>query len=332
MLNIARRLGALLLISSFALPALGQQKDAAKEGAKDAPKAPAGEVTLAWEFQKDKPFYQEMTSDSKQTLKLMGQEITQTQKHIFVFSWTPKEQDKDKNWIVTQKIEGIRVDIEIAGNKVQFDSSNQATAQNNQLADLFKALVGSEFKLTITPDLKITKIEGREEFINKLSKANPPMETILKQILGDEALKQMAEPSFAGVPPTPVKQGATWQKKIPMNMGPIGTYDTTYKFTYEGKEGKLDKVKVEEGLTYAPPGPNVSGTLPFKITKGTLTTKGATGKFLFDSEKKRMDSSELKLTLEGNLTIDIGGLTTDVALQQEQTTTVKTYDSNPMKK
>src|SRR5262249_27375514 len=149
--------------------------------------------------------------------------------------------------------------------KITYDSTKDTTGTGNPLADFFKALVGSKFKLTISPDLKVIKIEGRDEFLSKLTKANPQMEPLLKQILGDEALKQMAEPAFAAVPAMPVKKGATWEKKSQMNMGPIGTYDTTYKYTYEGKDGKLDKLKVDTTLAYQPPGANTSGTLPFKI-------------------------------------------------------------------
>jgi hypothetical protein len=323
MLTFSRWSGALLLTIGIALPALSQQKE--------APKAGGEEVTIKWEFQKDKPFYQEMTTSTKQTMKLMGQDLSQTQKQTFTFSWTPKEQTKEKNWVIVQKIEAIQMEVEIAGNKVNFDSVHDASNTGNALADFFKALVGSELKITLSPDLKIVSIEGREEFIKKLVAANPQMEPLLKQILGDEGLRQMAEPTFAAIPATPVKPGSTWEKKLALNLGPIGTFDTTYKFTYEGKEGKLEKIKIDAGLTYNPPGANVSGALPFKIKSAQLASKGGIGKFLFDSEKKRMDSSELKLTLDGNLQIDIGGMVTDVNLNQEQTTTVKTTDTNPTK-
>jgi hypothetical protein len=287
-------------------------------------------VTLKWEFQKDKPFYQEMTTETKQSMKVMGMDITQSQKQTFIFSWTPKEQDKDKNWVVQQKIEAVRMDVEIGGNRVNYDSTKDAGATGNPLADFFKALVGSQFMLTISPEMKIIKIEGRNEFIDKLVKANPQMEPLLKQILGDEALKQMADPAFAAVPNKPVKKGDTWERKSVLNMGPIGTYDTTYKYTYEGMQDKLHKIKVETTLVYQPPGPNAAGTLPFKIKAAKLDSKGGSGTILFNNEKHRLESSDTKLKLEGKLTIDISGMATDVDLSQEQTTTVKTTDTNPV--
>jgi hypothetical protein len=300
-----------LVFIALAVPALGQ------------------EATLKWEFQKGKPFYQEMTTDTKQNMKVMGMDITQNQKQTFIFGWTPKEQDKDKNWIVTQKIEGVKMDIEIGGNKITYDSIKDAAGTGNPLADFFKALVGSEFELTISPEMKVINIKGRDEFLNKLIKANPQMEPLLKQILGDEALKQMADPAFAAVPNKAVKKGDTWEKKSALNMGPIGSYDTTYKYTYEGKEGKLDKIKVDTVMTYAAPGANAGGNLPFKIKAAKLESKGGSGTILFDNEKHRLEKSDMKLKLEGTLTIDIGGMTTEVSLTQDQTTTVNTSETNP---
>ncbi len=288
-------------------------------------------MTLKWEFHKDKPIYQEMTTVTKQTMKTMGMDITQNNTQMFVFSWTPKEQDAAKNWIVVQKLEAVRMKTEIGGNTTEYDSTATNPTSGNALGEFFKALVGSEFKLTISPDLKVTKIEGRDEFIAKLIRANPQMEAILKQILGDEALKQMADPAFAAIPPKPVKKGDHWEKKLVLNMGPIGTYDTTNTYTYEGKDGKLDKIKVDTKLKYSAPGAAASGSLPFKIKSGTdLVSKTATGTVYFDNEKHRLDHSEMKLNLEGKLDIEVGGTSTQVDLNMEQTTTVKMTDTNPV--
>lgn len=297
-----------------------------------AAQASAQEVTLKWEFQKDKPIYQEMTTTTKQTMKVMGMDnITQNNSQTFIFSWTPKEQDANKNWILVQKLEAVKMSTEIGGAPTKYDSTEPAQAGGNALGEFFKALVGSEFKLTLSPDMKIIKIEGRDEFVSKLVRANPQMDAILRQILGDEALKQMAEPAFAAIPNKPVKKGDTWERKQTLNMGPIGTYDTVNKYTYEGKDAKLDKIKVETTLKYAAPGPAAAGALPFKIKPGTeLKSKSAGGTIFFDNEKHRLDHSEMKLALEGKLDIDVGGTSTQVELSMDQTTTVKMTDTNPV--
>jgi Family of unknown function (DUF6263) len=297
--------------------------------------APAlGQVDLKLKLDKGKPFYQEVTTETKQDMTVMGMKISQTQKQTFYFSWTPKDKDKDGNWIVTQKIEGVKLDIEIGGNKIPFDST-KPEAGAGPLTEFFKALVGSEFTLTIGKDMKVAKIEGRDEFLKKLSSTNQQMEPLLKQILSDESLKQMADPTFSVVPDKPVKAGDTWQKTSTLNMGPIGSFETTYKYLYEGpddKDKKLQKIKFETTLKYSPPGPNAGGGLPFKILKADLQGKDSNGTMLFDNDKGRVASSTASSKLTGNLSIEIGGMASSVDLDQTQTTTVKTSDDNPIKK
>ena len=292
------------------------------------------EVDIKWKFEKGKTFYQEMTTESKQTMKVMGIEINQTQKQTFFFSWTPDSQDeKDGSWRIKQKIEGVQMDLQISGTQITYDSFKEATAANNPLADFFKALIGAEFVLTLGKDMKVTKVEGKDEFLKKLTNVNQQMEPLLKQILSEEALKQMSDPTFAMIPDKPVKAGDTWKRTSRLNMGPIGTYESNMTYTFEGldeKDKNLAKIKVVTDLKYvAPTGPAGAAALPFKIVNADLKTKDATGTILFDVEKGRLQSSDAALTLEGKLNIDVSGMTSEVELNQKQTTKVKTLDSLP---
>jgi hypothetical protein len=210
--------------------------------------APAADMTtLKWKFEKDKPFYQEMSSDTTQNMKVAGSDIKNVQKQTFYFSWTPVEQDKDGNWILKQKIEGVKMKIEISGSPpIDYDSTKEGAA-TTPLGDFFKVLVGSEFTLTIDKDMKVIKIEGRDDFIKKLGGANPQMEPLLKQILSEDALKEMADPTFAAVKTGEIKVNDTWERPSKFDMGPIGKYNNLYKYTYQGMDQgntKLDRIKV----------------------------------------------------------------------------------------
>jgi hypothetical protein len=289
-------------------------------------------AALKWKLEKDKPFYQEMTTTTKQKMKVMNSDVNQDQSQTFIFSWTPVSQDKDGNWTIKQKIEGVKMSINIGGSAIDYDSTKEGGTAN-PLSDFFKQLVGSEFTLTLDKDLKVTKIDGRDAFVKKLSAANPQMEPLLNQILSEKALKEMADPTFASIPNKEVKKDENWKKESKLDMGPIGTYDNTYTYTYKGKDDKLEKIKVETALKYTPPADSGGANpLPFKIKKADLKSTKADGTIWFDADKGRIDHSETSLTLKGDLEIEIGGQTTKVELTQDQTTKFTTTDKNPLEK
>jgi len=330
---------ALLTAVGLSAPITAQDKEkdndkaAAKDKAAPTPAAPGDKVSLKWKFEKDKPFYQEMTTKTQQDMKVMGMDVKQNQDQTFYFSWQFKDEDKDKNTVVVQKIEGVKLTINVQGSPITFDSTNPGGA-NTALSEFFRALVGTEFKLTLDKDGKVIKVEGRDEFLKKLTQANQQMESLLKQILSEEALKQMADPTFGVTPPNDVAKGDTWTRESKLNLGPIGSYKGNYKYKYEGPDDKnkdLAKISVETTLAYEPPAEG-AGQLPFRIKEAKLASKNGKGTILFDTKKGRLEKSDQKIELDGKLTIEIAGMTTEVTLNQTQDTTINTSDTPQVKK
>lgn len=307
-----------------------QEKGKTDEKVAEKTAAADGKVELRWKFEKDKPIYQEMTSKTSQFMKVMGMEVNQTQEQTFYFSWTLKDQDKDNNLTLVQKIEGVKLKIDIAGNPITFDSNNPSSA-NTSLAEFFKQLVGAEFTLTLDKDMKVTKVAGRDEFLKKLGQANQSMEPLLKRVLNEEALKQMADPSFGFLPGKPVGKGDTWTRESKLSLGPIGGYKNTFKYTVESIENNIAKIKVESTLVYEAPTEAGEG-LPFKIKSAKLSSKEAGGTITWDVSKGRFDTQEMKIKLEGELDIEISSTVSKVELKQDQTTSIKTSDQPLMKK
>src|SRR5687768_8983225 len=62
------------------------------------PLAAQDKVNLAWKLEKDKAFYQEMLTIANQSMKVMGQDVTQKQSQTFYFSYTPTAVDSNGNW------------------------------------------------------------------------------------------------------------------------------------------------------------------------------------------------------------------------------------------
>lgn len=347
-----RRLTSFLFLAVMAIPfagldLFGQAKDDKNkkdtEPKKTEPKKEAagkdkdaGKPTLAWKFETSKPFYQTMTTKTDQTMKVMNNDVTQKQTQTFYFSWTPLEKLPDGKWKLEQKILGVKMDIDIGGGApIKYDSTAPPAAGNagSPLGEFFNALKGSAFTVTIDPKTyKITEIKGRDEFVGKLSKANRQMESLLNKILSEDALREMAEPTFAAVPNKTVEKGEKWNKTTSLDMGPIGKYKNEYTYTYEGaNESKLDKIEVSSKLTYVPPDKTEGiGGLPFRIKNAELKSKESKGTILFDREKGRVTKSDMSVELTGTLDIEIGGQQTKVELNQTQKTDISTSDTNPV--
>src|SRR5262245_5578203 len=70
-----------------------------------------------WEWKAFAPkseYYQELKTDTTQTMKVMGQDVKQTQEQTFFIKWTGQE-PKDKALVVQQKIIGVNMKIDIGG-------------------------------------------------------------------------------------------------------------------------------------------------------------------------------------------------------------------------
>ena len=309
------------------------KKDTPKKGAKTPP---AANNPLSCKFVKDHPFWEEMKTTTIQNIKVQGLDVGQNQEQTFYFKFEPIKQDGDK-WIVKQTIEGVKMKIDIAGSPVSYDSTNEAASggTNTAPSEFFKALKGSQFTLTIGKDCTIEKVDGREEFVKKLVQANKQLELLLNKILSEEALKQMADPSFGVVPKEPKKVGEKWSRTVKLSLGPLGTYNNTYNFTYAKQTGDIAEIDVGVALEYKTPGPDQGGeTLPFKIKAGKIQQTNDNlsnkGKVMFNTKTGRIESSEVSVKMTGTLTLDIGGTQTEVSLTQDQKTEVKTFDKSPI--
>jgi hypothetical protein len=276
-----------------------------------------------------RPFYQEVMTETNQLMKLMGQEVRQIQKQTFYIKWTPKARDREGNFVVTQEIVAVKMDLDIGGNKIVYDST-LAQQPQNPMADFFRALLQQKLTYTVSPTLKIQKIEGWDDFLNGVAAKNPAMKQMLQVLINEQALGQMVEPTWFAVPIKAVNPGESWTRQSKIGLGVIGNYETTHRFTYQGQDAsRLDKIKIVADLKYTAPVQGQGG-LPFVIKRANLASKGSTGEARFDRAKGRIDSSTMTMKLEGDVSIEVGGMVTDIFLTQEQVSTTRTYDANPL--
>lgn len=283
-----------------------------------------------------KPFYQKTQTVVAQIIKVQGQDLTQKQESTFFFKWTPEKQDGDK-WVLKQKVEGLYMSIDISGNPIIYDSAKKepaGSASNPGLMDFFKNLEGTEFTVTLnTKTWTVEKVEGKDELAKKLGAGSAQMDSLLKKILTEDSLKQMADPTAGLLPTEPKAANDKWERKSVLNLGPVGTYDVKYDFTYKGKEAAplnhLDRIEIAPTITYKAPTDNEG--LLFKIKSGSMETRPldpdqAPSVVQFNSALGRIHKATVSLKLEGSLQVGIGGQDTKVDLSQRQTTTIETLN------
>jgi RNA polymerase sigma factor (sigma-70 family) len=282
-------------------------------------------VLLTWKFVPGRPFYQEMTTETEQTMTVMGNDVHQKQKQTFFFRWTPVRRDGDKHEL-EQRVERVAVEIEIGGSKISFDSTRDQTSAN-PLATFYKALVGSRFQVTLDKEYQVQKIEGRDKLVMRLAAADKELEKVVRQVLSEDALRRTAESPFAGLPVGPVRKGDSWTRKRKLDLPSGVVYEATYRYTYEGREGKLDRVAIK--LERIQVSGQADKDLTFRIGRSGLRPLDGSGVLLFDREKGRTVLLDSTWTLGGRLQIEIGGKEAVVNLKQREKITVRTTDTLP---
>src|ERR1043165_2979917 len=195
---------------------------------------------------------------------------------------------------------------------------------------MLEKLKGHQFTITIDKNGKMTKFEGYESLIKKISNDDPMVEKTLRAILTADTFKKTAENTFTMLPDKAVKKGDTWNRETQMSMGPIGSFKINAKYTYDGMEKDLAVIQGTSTLTYS--APKDDGGLPFKISKGNIDATNAKTRLLFDSNLGRPSSEHTTLALKGNLTLAIGEMEVEMTLEMEQRTDSKVSTTRPEKK
>ncbi len=282
---------------------------------------------LEHRFIAGRPLYQKTVTETSQKMTIGGNEIVQAQKQALLFRWAPVRQLPDGNWLVKQKLQAAQVEIEVGGNKISYDSSKPGG--KHPLAAFFQAWIDTELTLTIGPRLKITRVEGRDALLARIAKADQALKTTMETLLSDNALKGMAEPLFAALPGKRVRKGERWSEKSTLELGGLGNYTTLSRYVFEGRDSanrELGRIAVTQQLKYtaAPPGAGLA--LPFKIIRCDFKKAEGTGTIWVNLSKGRTERSQTTKRLGGRMTIEVGGMKTELDLDQTQKTTTTISD------
>jgi hypothetical protein len=287
----------------------------------------SAEVTLEWKFKEGDKFYLQTDSNLAQTITSAGTEVKQQIDQSMVSSFTVKKKNADGSLVLEQKIENVTV-----------KTSGPGTMETKPP----EGLKGAVFTITVNPKWKITKFEGYDALVKKLSGEDPAVDRLIRAFLPEEILKASAEEAFGFLPDKRVKKGDSWERELVYPLGPLGTLTATNKYTDEDKNkekvaGKdVERITAAMTIKYQKPElkkpEEAAGALGLQILEGDLKAKDAKQTIYFDPAAGRLVKSETKLRVEGMLTYSAVGKKTEMEIKQEQTITAQVFDKNPLQK
>jgi hypothetical protein len=273
-----------------------------------------GQDKLEWKFKQGEKFYVESVQNIKQSIEFMGQSMKQDMKNTTVSSFEVKEKTANKV-VLEQKILSVKM-------------KSTGGAGGGEAEKMGERMKGAVFTVTLGPDGRITKFEGYDDMIKKLTRDNKEAAKMTRMMLPKETFEKAVAEVFGFLPKKAVSKGDTWKKDLTLSMGPIGSFkqDTTY--THQGKGADGVKIGLTSKLTYTPPKGD-GGGLPFKVTKGDLTSKDFKGTIVFDPTKGRMGSSKIDATIKGTITMEIMDREIEMTMEQNMSMTSKVLDKAP---
>ncbi len=275
------------------------------------------------------PFFQEVRTEDTKILKLLGQEITQKQDCTFYLKWTPEARDAAGNLVVAMRVIGVKLFVDIGGNRVEFDSTlpGGGANANKAFVPLVAALMNQDHAFTIRPaNLEVLKIQRRGA---PLPNVPAIKELIEATILGNgEDLRSTMLPWW-GLPTAPGALDKGWMRKDRCDLGPIGGYDIQSTFTYTGVNAEqLDRIKLD--LRILNVAPRQVANLPFSIKDASFKARTGSGEILYDPARGRTVASRVTLRLQGTVTIEVSSMAAEITLDQNVRMRMRCHDFNPL--
>lgn len=269
------------------------------------PPEPAAKQTFRWNFREDDKFQLETTTEVKQLIRVTGQEeVRQEQRYVLLATYTVKQKDSE-NTVLEQRIDSVKVMLPTGVAAGKF----------------YQELEGTVLRLTLNKKNELTRLEGYEELLRKVSGDDPSARRVVQAILPEETLRKAIEASISFLPTEEVAPGQTWERKLSSSLGPVGTLNVTNVYTYaktETEGGRLLHVfTVQPQISYVPPRGDATG-LPIQITGGEVKAEGAEGALWWDASEGRLARSMMKLKLAGKLKLKSKEQEATMDLENEQ--------------
>ncbi len=275
---------------------------------------------VAWKFEAGKSFFLQEVIKQDQVITVAGME--------------EQKRATTQNTLTRFDVLNVKPDgsVDLRMTFIQMKNEGDGAAQG---AEVLKRMEGSEFSVSLDGKKKITKFDGYEKFVERISEGNEQLAKIFRSVLSEDSFKQLVRQTFTLAAGRDVSEGESWNQNLVMSLGPFGSVNVTRTLKHAGRgrpegvqEGQFCKLEVTGKATYAPPTEDFPG-VAFKIIEGDLQMDGMKGDCFFDLENGQLHSMRLGLNLNGSLTIAIGNQKVKVNLKQKQEATQAVTNNDP---
>ncbi|HBG77638.1 MAG TPA: hypothetical protein DDW84_02150 [Phycisphaerales bacterium] len=203
--------------------------------------AEAEKVDLKLRLSPGESHEMKMTQNQNITQSVNGQEMKMTQLMEMLIGLDCKSVDANGIMLVEMTYKAVKMKMDGAGQKMEFDSANPKPADPNKpqekiMAGIFSAMVGCKFGMQVSPTGETAGVTGVKEMMTKMkekmgdSNEAKMIDAMFDKMFDEKELKSMAGSLMVIFPKAPAAVGDTWYDTMSMNvMMPIDI-ETTYIF------------------------------------------------------------------------------------------------------
>ena len=275
-----------------------------------APAAFAQDVKLTYKWSSGETIRYRMLQQTTSTISGLpggSPDVTVQQLTDQVFRTTVESVAADGSTVLREVIESMRMNVESPMGKIAFDSASKGAPSTNPaeaaLANVFAALIGQSFLVTLSPTGTVQKVDGfsrvMENILAKMpSGAAGPMFEGMKAGLNDDAIKNMFAQSFPQFPERAVKPGETWENTLAVPNPVLGGIRTTLTSTLAGLDqtGSAQVAKITTRLKIERDPAAAPAAAPMGM-KTDLQPSSGDGELQFDVGKGRVQRGVTRLTI-----------------------------------
>ena len=185
-----------------------------------------GPVNLHLNLKADDAYVMRFVSEQKIIQAISGANEITRQTIEFDYRIQVVAVHDDRSMDLTFSYDRVRVEIDAPQGAVHYDSAAE-TEEVPPLAVGFAALVDAGFTVTLTPQAKVTHVDGVDALIDRiLTRLRLPegpqrdrAEAQFRSQFGEDSIRSMMEQSMNFYPGKPVKVGDAWKAEVDLSEG-----------------------------------------------------------------------------------------------------------------